>query len=253
LVPVPDVESWEALNQELLRRCLAEDGRTVAGRAAPIGAQWEEERPLLLPLQRHPYPCCRTVPVRATRLGMVTFERNRYSVPSRYAGERLLLRAFAWRVEITDGTTVVARHARLYGKDGEQLDPLHYLQVLERKPGAFDHARPIQSWAKRWPPIYQQYLDAIRAERPEGATREFVRILQLHARFPTEVIASALERALVIRCWSADGVEQLVRQELAPAPPGAPIDAAVLARFPTIEIPAPDLHCFDQLLREVQA
>lgn len=253
LVPIPDVESWEALNQELLRRCLAENERTVVGRTATIGAQWAQERPLLHPLQSHPYPCCRTVPVRASKLSLVTFERNRYSVPSRSAGERLLLRAFPWQVEITNGTTVLARHPRLYGKDGEQLDPLHYLQVLERKPGAFDHARPIQHWAKTWPPIYQQYLDALRVGRPEGATREFVRILQLHGRFPTETIAAALERALDLRCWSADGVEQLVRQEGVPAVPSSTLDAATLARLPAVDIPVPDLHCYEQLVAEVPA
>ena len=260
LVPIPDVPSWEALNQELLRRCMAEDARTVVGRAVAIGAAWEEERPLLLPRQPHPYPCCRTVPVRGTRLGLVTFERNRYSVPSRYAGERLLLRAYPWQVEITTGTTVVARHVRLYGKDGEQLDPLHYLSVLERKPGtppkawvSFEHARPIQQWAKTWPPIYQQYLDALRAARAEGATREFVRILQLHARFPAATIATALERALTLRCWSADGVEHLVRQEGVPSQPSTALDPVVLARLPEVDIPLPDLHCFDQLLGEVPA
>jgi hypothetical protein len=183
----------------------------------------------------------------------VTFERNRYSVPSRFAGERLLLRAYPWHVEITDGRTVVARHPRLYGKGGEQLDPMHYLSVLERKPGAFEHARPIQQWAKRWPAIYQQYLDALRAARSDGATREFVRILQLHTRFPAETIATALERALALRCWSADGVEQLVRQEVAPSHASTALDPAVLARLPEVDIPLPDLHCFDQLLSEVPA
>jgi hypothetical protein len=182
----------------------------------------------------------------------VTFERNRYSVPSRYAGERLLLRASAWQIELTDGQTVVARHPRLYGRDGEQLDPLHYLQVLERKPGAFDHARPMQQWAKTWPAIYGEYLEALRTARPEGATREFVRILQLHTRFPTEIIAAVLTRAMTLDCWSADGIEQLVRQELAPTQPSAIVEPGVLARLPAIDIPLPDLHRFDQLLTEVR-
>ena len=122
-----------------------------------------------------------------------------------------------------------------------------------RKPGAFDHARPIQQWAKSWPPVYQQYLDALRAGRPEGATREFVRILQLHSHFPVERIAAALERAVALCCWSADGVEQLVRQDVGPIPASVPLDPAVLARLPDIEIPLPDLARFDQLLAEVPA
>jgi transposase len=253
LVPVPDVPSWEALNALLAERCAAEDGRTVAGRTASIGTLWQEERPHLLPLPRHAYACCRTVPVRATRLGLVSFERNRYSVPSRYGGERLLLRAFPWHVEVSDGRALVARHPRLYGRDGERLDPLHYLQVLERKPGAFALARPIRQWAPAWPPVYHRYLEALRRQRPEGATREFVRVLQLHARYPPDALAGALERALATACFSADGVEQLVRQAVAPPAPAAaaPVDLATLpalARLARVAVPPPDLRPFNRLL-----
>jgi hypothetical protein len=73
------------------------------------------------------------------------------------------------------------------------------------------------------------------------------------ARFPAETIATALERALALRCWSADGVEQLVRQEAAPSHASTALDPAVLARLPEVDIPLPDLHCFDQLLGEVPA
>ncbi len=125
--------SWEALNAYLYERCVGEDARPASGRGDTIGALGQEERAHLFPLQRHGYPCCRTRAARATRQSLVTFERNRYSVPTRYEGQRLLLRAFPWEVEISDGQTVVARHPRLYGRDGEQLDPLHYLALLERK------------------------------------------------------------------------------------------------------------------------
>lgn len=252
LVPIPDVLSWEALNALLAERCAAEDARTVAGRAGPIGELWREEQPALLPLQRHMYPCCRTVAVRATRMGLVSFERNRYSVPTRYAGERLLLRAYAWRVEITDGKVVVATHPRLYGKDGERLDPLHYLGVLAKKPGAFEHARPIRTWEKEWPPVYRQYLEALKLARPEDATREFVRMLQLHARYAPELLASALQRALALSCWSSDGVEQLALQALEPrVPTGTPVGTGVGPELPhltEIRIPLPDLAGFERLL-----
>lgn len=256
LVPVPDVPSWEALNALLAERCAAEDTRPASGRGATIGALWQEERAQLLPTQRHLYPCCRTVAVRATRQGLVSFERNRYSVPSRHAGERLVLRAFAWTVEIADGQAVVARHPRLYGRDGEQLDPLHYLALLAQKPGAFDHARPIQRWAAAWPPIYHEYLAALRQARPEEATREFVRILQLHARYASDVIATALTQACALHCWSADGVEQCIRQALVPTVPASPLDLTAepgLTALGQIRIPLPDLDRFNQLLPEVPA
>jgi len=256
LVPVPDLPSWEALNAHLYARCVAENERPASGRGGTIGALWREEQAHLLPPQRHGYPCCRTTPVRATRQGLVTFERNRYSVPTRLGGERLVLRAFAWEVEISDGQTVVARHARLYGHDGEQLDPLHYLAVLERKPGAFALARPMQQWEAHWPPIYRTYLDALQQARPHDGTREFVRILQLHARYTPATVASALERAYTLRCWSADGVEQLVHQEQDPSPSATTVDLAALpalAHLAHVQIPLPDPHGFDRLLAEVRS
>lgn len=253
LVPVPAVESWEALNRLLAARCAAEDRRAAPGRGRAIGDLWGEERARLRPVPRHAYPCCRTVAVKATRQSLVTFERNRYSVPSRQAGERLLLRAYPWHVEISDGQAVVARHARLYGKNGEQLDPLHYLQVLERKPGAFELARPIQHWRGRWPPIYERYLAALRQARPDDATRQFVRILQLHAQFTAEQIVAALDRALALPCWAADGVEQLLRQAGAPSavpPAGEAATASGLAPLAGVTIPLPDLAQYARLLPE---
>jgi transposase len=251
LVPVPAVDSWETLNRLLAERCTAEDARTVPGRDRPIGALWQEEVARLRPVPRHPFACCRTVAVKATRQALVSFERNRYSVPSRYAGERLVLRAFPWHVELSDGQTVVARHPRLYGRDGEQLDPLHYLQVLERKPGGFDGARPLQHWRTTWPPVYEDYLTALRQARPAGATREFVRVLQLHARHRPDAIAAALEQALQLACWSADAVEVLIRQAAAPATVASTLDLTAvprLAPLATVTIPVPDLHAFDRLL-----
>jgi hypothetical protein len=46
-----------------------------------------------------------------------------------------------------DGQTVrgreVARHPRIWGKEQVCFEPLHYLALLEKKPGALDHARPL--------------------------------------------------------------------------------------------------------------
>lgn len=174
-------------------------------------------------------------------------------MPTRYAGERLLLRAYAWTVEISDGRTVLVTHPRLYGRDGEQLDPLHYLSLLTQRPGAFDLARPIQQWARRWPPIYHRYLAALRQARPESATREFVRILQLHAHHEPAAITAALERALTLRCWSADGVAYFLAESTAPAlrPTQMDLTATVgLRSLAAVQIPLPDLTVFNQLLVE---
>ena len=126
LVPVPEVNSFQELNNFLRERCLAEAQRRLRGESATIGELWGQERPQLLPLPEHPFPCCRTVPVQPNRLSLVTFETNRYSVPVEQAHRSLFLRAFVDRVEITDGTHLVACHPRSYAREEDLLNPLHY-------------------------------------------------------------------------------------------------------------------------------
>jgi len=77
-----------------------------------------------------------------------------------------------------------------------------------------------------------------------------VRILQLHARYTPAVLAAALERAYGLRCWSADGVEQLVHQELDAPPLATTVDLVTLptlTRLAQIQIALPAPHRFDQL------
>lgn len=251
LVPVPAVPAWEALTAMLAARCAAADRRTVVGRDRTIGALWPEEPARLRPLPRPASPCCRTVAVTATRHALVTFERNRYSVPSRQAGERLLLRAFPWPGALSDGQAVVAHHPRLYGRDGAHLAPLHYVQVLEHKPGGFELARPIQRGRTRWPPVYQAYLDALRRARPADATRQFVRVRHLRAQCTPDQIVAALDQALVSPCWAADGVAQLLRQALGPPPPPSILDLAAapgVAPLARGQLPLPAREQFSRLL-----
>lgn len=251
LVPVPQAASWEALNAMLAERCLADQARTVAGRAASIGVLLAEERAHALPLPRVPYPCCRTVPVRPTRLALVTFERNRYSVPPHVVGRMLLLRAFAWEVVIVDGQAEVARHPRLYGQGQESLDPRHYLAVLERKPGAFAQARPILQWAAHWPPVFGTYLAALQAADPAGATATFLRLLQVGLRYGEAPLAAALEAALARGCWQADAVELLLRQAHEPVIPVVPVDLHATPALAEVAIAQPDLRVFAALTEGV--
>ncbi len=41
---------------------------------------------------------------------------------------------------------MIARHARHWGKEHTTFDPIHYLALFERKPGAIDFARPLENW-----------------------------------------------------------------------------------------------------------
>ena len=102
-------------------------------------------------------------------------------------------------------------HTRCYGREQDILNPLHYLPLLERRPGAWDHAKPIQEWRQSWPVVYDRYLASLQEHLTASqATREFVRILRLHEDYSEAIITQALEKALECHCYSFDGVKQLV-------------------------------------------
>ena len=46
-------------------------------------------------------------------------------------------------IELWYGGRCVARHERCYGRQQEILDLEHYLDVLERKPGALAGSKPL--------------------------------------------------------------------------------------------------------------
>jgi len=80
-----------------------------------------------------------------------------------------------------------------------------------------------------------------------------VRILQLHARHEPAAIAAALERALALRCWSADGVAYCLAEPTASAllPTRVDLTATVgLRSLAAVQIPLPDLAAFNRLLTE---
>ena len=148
LVPLPQVASFAELNALLLAECLADDQRRVDRQPVTIGEAWELEKPLCCHCQPRDLPCCVTRPVHLTPYSQVEFETNRYSVPADKAYRNLVLKAYPFRVDILYLDEVIASHPRCYGREQDIFDPLHYLPLLEQRPGAFEHAKPIRRWRR---------------------------------------------------------------------------------------------------------
>jgi transposase len=210
MVPIPKVDSFQELNDLLRQRCMAESGRRLRGETEMIGEMWERERPHLLTLPAYPFPCCRTVPVRPNRFSMATFQTNRYSLPVECDATSLLLRAFVDRVEITDGTRVVAIHERCYGREQDVLDVFHYLPLLKKRPGAFDHARPLKMWNR--PLVLDRYLARLRERLPHrAATMEFLHVMELCLTHSLDEVAAAVDQAMAAGSLGAGTVVYLLR------------------------------------------
>ena len=219
LVPLAQVNSFAELNAYLQQRSLADDRRQVKGEPAPIGEMWQREQPHLRPLPSHDYDCCRCVEAVLTPYSQVIVETNRYSVPVEQACARLLVKLYPFQVEIyrPDQAAPLAVHGRCYEREQDIFDPLHYLPLLQQRPGAFDYAKPLRQWRASWPVVYETLLARLRQQWPDGrGVREFVTILQLHKQQLPERVEQAITQALAHQCAHADGVRLCLNQLLRP-------------------------------------
>jgi len=107
----------------------------------------------------------------------VRFENNDYSVPVRYAHYTVVVKGYVDRVEICRKDRRIAVHERLWSKEGVRMDPVHYLALLERKPGALDDARALQGW--KLPECFAVLRRRLAAELEGEGTREYIRVLRL--------------------------------------------------------------------------
>ena len=178
-VPVPDVPDLEALNTHLIAWCEKERNKRWS--------QWEQERASLRALPVHPHRCATSRQVTVNKLCLVSFDYNRYSVPSIYVGRTLTLRSYAEKIEVLDRERIVAKHPRCHERKQTFMELEHYLPVLAYKPHAATHAAVV----RQLPEVYQHIRIRMVNSRPDGY-KDFVALLLLHQAFPAKDILDAV-------------------------------------------------------------
>lgn len=207
-VPVPQVRDLGELNAHLLERCREDRRRRVRGSVATKEVLLNEDRAAFVPLPVVPFDACVKRSTTADSLSLVRFDDNDYSVPVRYAHHPVVVRAYVDRVVLAHKAEVIAEHRRLWGREGVSFDPVHYLALLERKPGALDHARPLEGWAL--PACFAVLRRRLEAERDGEGTREYIRVLRLLEKHSLARLTAAVEQGLRLRAHSRDAIAQFL-------------------------------------------
>ena len=152
-------------------------------------------------------------------------------------------------VKIMHDNKVAARHPRCYGRGHEILDLEHYLDVLERKPGAMKGSTPLQQWrqAGRWPAC----MDAIWRElelrhgKSKG-TREMIALVRAGSSDGWDKLIAAVKDALRLGISDSAAVMHLLRM---PDPEQRRQYAVALAEeLLQFERPMPVMDNYDLLL-----
>jgi len=211
LVPLPEVENFEELNEMLLKRCMARGSHKISGRTKTIDELFDEEKTRLYPLPFDPYPNIKILSSRVSHYSTVTIDHNRYSVPAQYVGCKVDVELALSAVSILYGGRRIAYHKRSYGKDKWILDPFHYLELLEEKPGAFDSARPIRQWRVHWPDELERLLDRfMNVHGDSRGIREFITILMLYKGHEEDEVNKVVKQGLDIGLSDAASIRTLL-------------------------------------------
>ena len=215
-VPRPRFKSYAELNAWLLDRCIAwaKVHPHPELRDKTIWEVFEAERASLVPYVGR-FDGFHAVPASVSKTCLVRFDKNRYSVEARAVGRPVEIRAYAEHVEFWQDGQVVGRHPRAFGSNKAVYDPLHYIPVLARKPGALRNGAPFKEW--ELPPSMRRVQR--RLGRVPNGDRQMVDILGAVLTDGLEAVEAACAEALGEGVHSAAVILNILARHREPTPP----------------------------------
>jgi len=193
--------SFEALNAWLGERCRAlwSEIRHPEYKQFSVLEMLAQELPEMMPM-----PAAfdgyveREASVSSTCL--VSVQRNRYSVPCEFAGQRVSTRLYPTRICVVAGGAVVASHERAVNRGQTVYDGQHYIALVQRKPGALRNGAPFADMPA---PLKQLKLGLL---RHCGGDRIMAQVLAAVPTAGLEAVLVAVELVIESGALSAEHV-----------------------------------------------
>jgi transposase len=235
-VPYPDVDSFEELNEYLHLECV---------KLLEQNKKWEAEKAALRPLPIVQFNGSRYNEAKVNSFSMVHFETNRYSVPTKYVGEKVTLKIKAEDIEIIADNTLIAKHKRVFKRNQDSIILDHYLDLLLQKSRAIGNTKVYNP--QSLPPVYEEYRKCLLSRNPKG-NREFVKILMLHREYSSISVTEAVEVALLYNIYSYDGVLNILGQLIIANPKIIPLNRNIIQNIPEVKVIPPNIDKFKTLM-----
>ncbi|MFH0782485.1 MAG: IS21 family transposase [Pseudomonadota bacterium] len=211
MVPVPEASSIDELNEKILMHCLSYGSHTMAGRVQNVESLYGEEKSSLLLLPEAVYSNVQPHDGRADKYATVMVDKNRYSIPWRYVGQKLKILLHVDQVDIYAGLKRLATHERLFGNNKWSLHPDHYLELIQRRPMSFNSARPIRQWREHWPKALHRLLACFCCSQGDTkGIKDFISVLMLYKINKPDEVEVAIELALEKNISTSDGVRHIL-------------------------------------------
>ena len=210
MVPIPEFDDFEVFNEYL-------GGIVPAGsRSGSCGARPTSRRSFW---KTTAGPCCRCrpIPLKRGAWSLAKRVRCRWSASTatttrcrpQYAHQAVMAIGGIEKVRFVVRDHVVAEHPRDWEKENVHYDPVHYLALLERKPGALDFGKPFDDWDL--PEVFGVLRRRLEGELGQAGRREFIKVLRLLESCELKELARAVDRALQIGALTVEVVRLLLQ------------------------------------------
>ncbi len=246
-VPIPAARDLAELNAKLLADCHHDESRIIAGRSESVGALLLAEQQHLLPLPAEDFDLAEVSFPRTDQAGCAKVRTNFYSVPLK-PGTVVEARVYPSLVEFRHAGVRIAQHERCYQRGQKILDLEHYLEVLERKPGALRGSTPLAQWRAqgRWPESYDQLWELMNEKHGrQSGTRSMVALIRMGCEFGYPKLESAVTQALELGCTDEAAIRHLIMSDQLQHAMTTRVEIGALAAY---ERPLPEMSEYNQLL-----
>jgi hypothetical protein len=180
--------------------------------------------------------------VRATNRFRVTLDTNRYSVPSLYASQRLMLKCFADRLCVYHGEKLIATHSRSYDRRQDFENPEHVKELLDQRRAARESKLLLAFYALS--PRAEAYHQQL-AERRLNPRQHIAMIMALSETYGPEKVRRVLEDAFELQAFSSDYIANLLEQRERFAPAPGPLHLTRRQDLLELELAQADLSVYD--------
>ena len=200
------------------------------------------EKPALKSLPAHPYDCALIKTALVNTQFRVRVDTNRYSVPGKYAGRKLLLKLYPQRLCLYEGQQQVAEHLRSYERGLDIENPEHAKVVLERKRRA--NQQVIFKRFLALSPRAEEYYRQL-AERKLSWRSHLRKIMALAEVYGPDKVARAMDDALEYQAFSSEYIANILEQRERRLPEPGPLNLIRKQDQLEIDLPDPDLSIYD--------
>lgn len=233
--------SFAELNLWLLARCrtLWQELPHTTHPGLTVAEMLEQEQACLMPMLP-PFDGYVEALGKVSATCLVSFDRNRYSVPCELVGQLVSVRVYPERIDLVAHDAVVASHVRSFGRNETRYDWQHYIPLIERKPGALRNGAPFADM-----PAPLLRLRSLLLKR-EGGDRVMAKVLAAVPRTGLEAVLVAVELVLESGNLSAEHVENVINR-LKPSQAPERVETTLTVG----EEPVADAQRYDRLRAEV--